>query len=120
MMDVSWVLKNVKTFDGRISLKPNSWVHFMKENPTASDWVATRGEKWRAQAAGMEATIQSVDEPLIRALHLDVACRIADIGCGGGRTTLEILRHAPMGSLVHWLRYFVSLNRVGSFPHAIR
>jgi trans-aconitate methyltransferase len=27
--------------------------------------------------------------------------RIADIGCGGGATTLEVLRRAPTGSVVH-------------------
>ncbi|HEX2626525.1 MAG TPA: class I SAM-dependent methyltransferase [Candidatus Limnocylindrales bacterium] len=42
-----------------------------------------------------------VSEPLIRALQLDAPYRIADIGCGGGGTTLEILRQAPEGSLVH-------------------
>ncbi|MDQ1473975.1 MAG: hypothetical protein QOJ99_5455 [Bryobacterales bacterium] len=73
----------------------------MNENPAASDWSAARGEKWRAQLAGMEAMITPVDEPLIRALHLDAPCRIADIGCGGGWTTLEILRRARAGSVVH-------------------
>jgi SAM-dependent methyltransferase len=74
---------------------------FMNENPAASDWAAARGEKWRAQLAGMEAMLTPVDEPLIRALHLHVPYRIADIGCGGGGTTLEILRRAPAGSVVH-------------------
>jgi SAM-dependent methyltransferase len=73
----------------------------MNENPAASDWTAARGEKWRAQLAGMEAMLTPVDEPLIRALNLDAPCRIADIGCGGGGTTLEILRGAPAGSVVH-------------------
>jgi SAM-dependent methyltransferase len=73
----------------------------MNENPAASDWTAARGEKWRAQLAGMEAMLTPVDEPLIRALNLDAPCRIADIGCGGGGTTLEILRRAPAGSVVH-------------------
>jgi SAM-dependent methyltransferase len=49
----------------------------------------------------MEATLAPVDEPLIRALHLHTSARIADIGCGGGGTTLEILRRAPAGSIVH-------------------
>jgi SAM-dependent methyltransferase len=71
------------------------------ENNTATDWAAARGEKWRAQLTGMEAMLAPVDEPLIRALHLDAPCRIADIGCGGGGTTLEILRRAPRGSVVH-------------------
>jgi SAM-dependent methyltransferase len=72
----------------------------MNENPAASDWAAARGEKWRAQLAGMEAMIAPVDEPLIRALYLDASYRIADIGCGAGATSVEILRRAP-GSVVH-------------------
>jgi SAM-dependent methyltransferase len=66
-----------------------------------SDWAAARGEKWRAQLSGMEAMLAPVDEPLIRALHLDAPLRIADIGCGGGGTALEILGRAPAGSVVH-------------------
>jgi SAM-dependent methyltransferase len=73
----------------------------MNENPSSADWAAARGEKWLAQVAGMEAMLRPVDEPLIRALQLDAPCRIADIGCGGGGTTLEILRLAPAGSVVH-------------------
>jgi SAM-dependent methyltransferase len=73
----------------------------MNENPAASDWAVARGKKWRAQVVGMEAMIKPVDEPLIHALHLDAPCRIADIGCGGGGTTLETLRRAPAGSVVH-------------------
>jgi SAM-dependent methyltransferase len=73
----------------------------MTENPSASDWASTRGEKWLAQLAGMEAMLAPVIEPLARALHLDRPCRIADIGCGGGGTTLELLRRAPHGSIVH-------------------
>jgi trans-aconitate methyltransferase len=73
----------------------------MNENPAASEWAVARGEKWRGQVAGMEAMIALVDEPLINALHLDAPCRIADIGCGGGGTTLETRRRAPAGSVVH-------------------
>jgi SAM-dependent methyltransferase len=51
--------------------------------------------------AGLEAMLAPVDEPLIRALRLDRPCRIADVGCGGGGTTLEIMRRAPAGSAVH-------------------
>jgi SAM-dependent methyltransferase len=73
----------------------------MDESPAYADWSAARGEKWRANLVGMEAMLAPVDEPLIRALHLDAPCRIADIGCGGGGTALEILRRAPAGSIVH-------------------
>ncbi|MEP6963700.1 MAG: class I SAM-dependent methyltransferase [Acidobacteriota bacterium] len=71
------------------------------ENLAASDWAGERGEKWRRQMDGLEAMIAPVDEPLIRALQLDAPYRIADIGCGGGGVTLEVLRRAPAGSVVH-------------------
>lgn len=70
--------------------------------PTAAfDWAAARGEKWRDELAGMEAMLAPIDEPLIAALQLDGPSRIADVGCGGGGTSLEILRRAPPGSVVH-------------------
>jgi trans-aconitate methyltransferase len=84
----------VEIHDGKFAI--------MNENPAAADWTAAR-EKWRAQPAGMEAMLTPVDERLIRALNLDVPCRIADIGCGGGGTTLEIPRRAPQGGVVHGL-----------------
>jgi SAM-dependent methyltransferase len=73
----------------------------MNENPSVYDWAAERGEKWRANLSGMEAMLAPIDEPLISALRLDAPYRIADIGCGGGGTTLEILRQAPAGSVVY-------------------
>jgi trans-aconitate methyltransferase len=67
----------------------------------------------------MEAMLTPVDEPLVRALNLDAPCRIADIGCGGGGMTLEILRRAPAGSVVHG--YDLSgLDRIGSQLQTIR
>jgi SAM-dependent methyltransferase len=45
--------------------------------------------------------LKPVDEPLIRALRLEAPCRIVDIACGGGGTTLEILLRAPAGSVAH-------------------
>jgi 16S rRNA A1518/A1519 N6-dimethyltransferase RsmA/KsgA/DIM1 with predicted DNA glycosylase/AP lyase activity len=67
----------------------------------------------------MEAMLTPVDEPLVRALNLDAPCRIADIGWGGGGMTLEILRRAPAGSVVHG--YDLSgLDRIGSQLQTIR
>jgi SAM-dependent methyltransferase len=71
------------------------------ENPSASEWGAARGEKWRDQLVGMEAMLKPVDGPLLGALQLEAPCRIVDVGCGGGGTALEILRRAPAGSVVH-------------------
>jgi SAM-dependent methyltransferase len=65
-----------------------------------------------------------VDGPLIDALQLDVSCRIADIACGGGGTTLQILRRAPAGSIVHGfdisgILVETARNRVPAGEHAI-
>ncbi len=68
---------------------------------SAAEWSSARGDKWNQHRVGMEATIAPVDEPLIQALDLAAPCRIADIGCGGGATTMKISRRAPAGSTVH-------------------
>ena len=73
----------------------------MSENSAASDWVGPRGERWSVHLAGMEAMLAPVDDPLVSALRLDAAHRIADVGCGGGGTTRAIARLAPPGSVVH-------------------
>ncbi len=71
------------------------------EHSTASDWATARGAKWRSQLDRTEAMLTPIDGPLIHALRLDAPIRIADVGCGGGGTALEILRRAPQGSVVH-------------------
>ena len=73
----------------------------MSEAKADFDWAASRGEKWREQLGAMEAMLAPIDEPLIDALQLDAPYRIADVACGGGGTTLEVLRRAPHGSVVH-------------------
>lgn len=64
------------------------------------DWSGQRGDRWRAQLSGMEAMLEPVNTPLVQALKLKVPCRIADLGCGGGATSLELLKTAPEGSAV--------------------
>jgi SAM-dependent methyltransferase len=73
----------------------------MNDNISTRDWAVSRAEKWKAQISGMEAMLSPVDTELIRALQLDRRLRIAEVGCGGGGTTLELARHAPAGSVVH-------------------
>jgi SAM-dependent methyltransferase len=72
-----------------------------KYETTADDWVTTRGQQWAAHLAPMEATLSPIDQPLIDALQLDGPHRIAEAGCGGGGTALELVRRAPRGSVVH-------------------
>ncbi|MEM6797304.1 MAG: class I SAM-dependent methyltransferase [Acidobacteriota bacterium] len=73
----------------------------MAHNPAPPTWSGDRGARWRSGLAGVEGTFAPVDPPLIDALRLEGALRIAEIGCGGGGTTLEIARRADAGSLVH-------------------
>src|SRR5689334_4171654 len=73
----------------------------MHDDCTNARWAAARGKKWRSQLARMEAMLAPVDEPLIRALHLNGACRIVEVGCGGGSTSAALVRRAPAGSVVH-------------------
>jgi SAM-dependent methyltransferase len=49
----------------------------------------------------MEPTLEPINQPLLTALHLDRPYKIAELGCGGGGTTLEIARRAPAGTVVH-------------------
>lgn len=73
----------------------------MHEDTATPDWSTARGEQWCAQLSGMEATLTPVDAPLLRALQLGAPVTIAEVGCGGGGTALELLRRAPPGSVVH-------------------
>jgi len=49
----------------------------------------------------MEAMLSDLNPVLIDALDLSRPARIADIGCGGGGTSLAIAAAAPQGSVVH-------------------
>ncbi len=80
--------------------------------PAALDWKGARGETRRAQLNGIEGMLRAVDDPLIDALGLDAPYRIADIGCGGGGTSLAIFRRAPRGSAVR-LRRLTGPRRCG-------
>jgi len=65
------------------------------------DWATARSDKWRRQIVGLEAMLAPLDGPLIEALALDGAVRVADVGCGGGATTRAVLAAAPAGSVAH-------------------
>ena len=72
----------------------------MVANISASDWSTDRGEAWRDSMTPLEAMLRPVNAPLIEALDLDRPYRIADIGCGGGETSIAVARSAYPGSAV--------------------
>lgn len=72
----------------------------MAVNVSASDWSTDRGEAWRDSMGPLEAMLSPVNIPLVEALDLDRSCRIADLGCGGGETSIAIARNAYPGSTV--------------------
>jgi SAM-dependent methyltransferase len=84
------------------------------------DWAAARSEKWRRHLAGLEAMLAPIDEPLINALALDAPVRIADVGCGSGATTTEVLRRAPSGSVAHGFDLSPALIEVARRRHGLR
>lgn len=86
----------------------------------SADWAAERGVKWNVHLAGLEAMLAPLNAPLIRALHLDTPCRIADIGCGGGGTTAAIAHQAPAGSTVHGFDLSPDLVTSARLRHASR
>ncbi len=73
----------------------------MSENPTSVEWSESRGDKWRTHMASLEAMLRPIDEPLIDALQLGGASRIADLACGGGGTSLQVLARAEPTAEVH-------------------
>ncbi|MFO0660268.1 MAG: class I SAM-dependent methyltransferase [Polyangiaceae bacterium] len=75
----------------------------MSQNPGAEEWASSRGEKWLAQMAGMEAMLAPVHEPLFEALNLDQPLRMAEVGSGGGGTAIALFHRAPSGSIVKGL-----------------
>ncbi|GAB5415597.1 MAG: methyltransferase domain-containing protein [Congregibacter sp.] len=70
-----------------------------KEMP-ASDWAGDRGKKWVEHMAATEVMLSPIDAPLIEALNLQDGCLVADIGCGGGRTTRAIAQRLDSESQV--------------------
>ena len=92
----------------------------MNENPAASDWAAARGEKWRAQLAGMEAMLTPVDEPLIRALRLDAPYQNRRYRMRRRRDDAGDPAPGAGGKRRSRLRYLASLDRIGSRSHAAR
>nr|NIP54804.1 class I SAM-dependent methyltransferase [Phycisphaerae bacterium]NIU11119.1 class I SAM-dependent methyltransferase [Phycisphaerae bacterium]NIW41702.1 methyltransferase domain-containing protein [candidate division Zixibacteria bacterium]NIX01209.1 methyltransferase domain-containing protein [Phycisphaerae bacterium] len=73
----------------------------MKNELSSEQWAGERGNKWCSKLAGMEAMLAPLNAPLIDALKLDKSYRIAEVGCGGGGTAVEIHSAAPEGSTVH-------------------
>jgi len=84
---------------------------------SVADWAAARSDKWRRQLGGLEAMLAPIDKPLINALALTAAVRIADVGCGSGATTIAVLRRAPAGSVAHGLDLSPALIEVARRRH---
>jgi len=66
----------------------------------AAAWDGAEGEQWVAQADRYEATGTRYGEALLRAAAVGPADTILDVGCGTGRSTLELARLAPSGSVL--------------------
>lgn len=65
------------------------------------DWAGERGQSWGAHLDPLEAMLTPVNPPLLDALELGQAHRVADLACGGGGSTAALVQAAPPGSVVH-------------------
>lgn len=68
---------------------------------SSEDWAAGRGDKWLAQINQMEAMLAPVDAPLIDCLGLRGGREVADLGCGGGGTTLAVAAAADADACIY-------------------
>lgn len=66
-----------------------------------ADWAGERGRKWVEHLPATEAMLAPINEPLLAALDLAGARRVADIGCGGGRTSCAVAALLPADAQVH-------------------
>lgn len=60
-----------------------------------SQWNDERGRQWLAHVQQMESTLNHVDAALLDALQIQSHQAIAEIGCGGGGTSLFLADNAP-------------------------
>ena len=89
-----------------------------------SAWVGPRGDQWLAGIEPMEDMLAPVDEPLLGALDLRELRTVADLGCGGGGTSIAIARRAPTGTVVHGFDVSPALvaharGRLGQDAHSL-
>jgi len=66
----------------------------------AAAWDGPEGEHWAAHADRYEAASTGFWEALLRAVPIGGEQRILDVGCGTGKSTRDLARLAPSGSVL--------------------
>lgn len=66
----------------------------------AAAWDGAEGQHWAAHAERYEATAAGYWQSLLAAVPIDGDAAILDIGCGTGRSTRDLARVAPSGSVL--------------------
>jgi ubiquinone/menaquinone biosynthesis C-methylase UbiE len=61
------------------------------------EWAGEVGARWLAHLDAFEATIEPIGRALLDHAEMKPGDRVADIGCGGGATTLDIARRVGPG-----------------------
>jgi SAM-dependent methyltransferase len=66
----------------------------------AAAWDGPEGQHWAAHADHFEATTAGYRRALLAAVPIDPDSVILDVGCGTGRSTRDLARAAPSGSVL--------------------
>jgi SAM-dependent methyltransferase len=78
----------------------------MTKQPTtnalpAEEWAGAMGERWLNHLDQFESMIASIGDALMTRAGYRPGERVVDVGCGGGRTSLEIARRVgPTGAVL--------------------
>ena len=56
----------------------------------ATDWQGAQGDRWLQHIDRFESMIAQIGHDLVAAAGFEAGETVADVGCGGGPTSLEI------------------------------
>jgi len=73
----------------------------MSDGPAPEDWAGEMGERWLANMDRFEGMLAPIGQALLSHCGFRPGERVVDVGCGAGRTSLDIARRVvPSGAVL--------------------